>query len=199
MRLFTLTAGVGLLIFVLMPLCALASPVERPAPAHLSSAYDRFKDLRTVSTSAENSALLSETHVLLMAQFACEGDSIVRPDTVRLVFLSNAEALSSADHLAFLVDGTRIPVPSLKHERDIGGGSGNAIRSVSAYLSSADFVRMAMAKQVEGQLGSLEFVIPSDLFESLQAMASLIQNLPRRSQVGRSVARKQNPPRGTPR
>jgi hypothetical protein len=178
-------------VLLLAPTCvaAMATPIERPAPQHLDSAYDRFKDRRTVSTNAEHAVLVSDKGVLLVAQFSCVGDTVVKPDSVRLVFMGSTDFLDSADNLVFLADGNRVRVPTLKHEHDIGRGPSEPIRSISAYLSAGEFVRIARATQVEGQLGAIEFTVPSEMFESLQALATLIQSLPMKTVV------MANPPR----
>jgi hypothetical protein len=154
-RLWRVAVGVVLVSSVLPGLSGLAAGQK----GKLQVKYDRFKDLTTVTVPAMR--LTGSVLRGLMATVigTHDGERRAAPKEVGLLFFSFSDTTQFDDEtisLIFLVDGERINASDVKRvERSYSSGSYH--EGVFAPMSAAMLKRLADAKSVEGQLGSIEF------------------------------------------
>lgn len=76
-------------------------------------------------------------------------------------------------HVVLLLDGTRRLRFPVHHEGDVRRYG--VTENIVAFISTADVRRLASARTVEGQLGSMTFALPPNFQEGVR---KLLENVP---------------------
>ena len=127
-------------------------------PAEITDRYDRFKDVTIVSTS--RMALRGDKRsIRVRAEYGFSGKTSVKPDKVSLYFYAaSARPLFREDDLQlnFLVDEKRLPAGTMRIS-DEEKTKSTTRQVIFIDLPFDTFNRIANAKIVELQIGTLEF------------------------------------------
>lgn len=151
----------------------------RDAPFGLTSSFDRFEDVRYVSTGPSKVAVSvpsSACASYVAGQVMCHGDTIGSLFDGRLSLLCLGGSLKSAaeaSNLILLADDTRLVFNQLEH-RDVDGNS----HSVSVRVPIDTLLLIAEATNVEGRLGTHEFAFDAQVREKFHGLAQLIRSIP---------------------
>lgn len=149
------------------------------AKSDIQSKYDKFKNITDTSTKP------FVVHrgfggLLLSFSYICPGDTdSCHPDTVFAVFdASTITGLYTKVHsVTFLADGARIvPVERESYDSDVVSDrmTTSVRETIIAQLSVADFLKIAKATNVEGEVGPTSFTVKDKGLELCQELAENI-------------------------
>lgn len=149
------------------------------AKGEIQSKYDKFKDVTQVSTKPVG-VQRGFGGLALSFSYTCEGDTdSCHPERVFAVFncVSTNGLYTKLHSVTFLADGARIvPVEEETWGRDVWDDSvtTSVYETITAPLSVADFLRIAGANQVEGEVGPTHFSAKDKQLKFWQELAQKI-------------------------
>lgn len=149
--------------------------VARDSVFGLISYYDRFDDLRHITTDSAAVVLaepLETGSLFLMGHAQCRGDSVgplIASDLQLLSTGDAARAAEGASGLVILADDRRFVFDSLQHRELVGG-----VHLVVIPVQRDTLLVLSGSRLVEGRLGSTDFRLTPRGYEGFQALARLL-------------------------
>jgi len=168
-------------VHVLAILAGLASSTlchAQSSPRIVDATYDKFEDRTEVSTSesgVDDAIARKKTtqDLHLRARYFCTGDtSRCRPNTVELLFVSHSkfEHIQSTA-LVLLYNGRRVRA-SKPHWSGGDDGAGHPVEHITFTIPAEDFLRLALAENVEGKLGETTFKLSNKNLSGIHALGN---------------------------
>jgi hypothetical protein len=158
----------------------LAGSVFAKGKSGIQSTYDKFKDFTEVSTKTLFVHRGFVGSLRLSFSYICQGNTdSCHPDTVFADFRgASATGLYTEFHsVTFLADGTRIvPVEKETWNSTVSADSvrTSVYETILARLSVADFLKIANASDVEGEVGPTRFSVKGKQLELWRELAEKI-------------------------
>lgn len=128
----------------------------------IKAEYDRFKDQTAVRGERQVISGIKKRDFSMSMEIVARhpGKEPVAPEDVTLIFRCVAQyayQFSAHPTLTFIVDNERVSVEEVNCDGLLSPGPYQEL--VFAYVPLNDLTRLAKARTVEGQLGSIEFIL----------------------------------------
>jgi hypothetical protein len=165
-----------LMLLPLVLLFTVSALSQTRQPGDITSTYDKFKDLTTVSLFFMPVPTEHYERLVLGVYFIYPGTTLKQNvSQVTLLLRSNSEQWKflheDERELIILADDERIPLGSI--ERIQGEiTSGGVAEFLGINLAASTFEKIVKAKKVEAQLGTVEFHLTSGNLKFLQDFAA---------------------------
>jgi hypothetical protein len=150
------------------------------AKSKIQSKYDKFKNSTEVSTEPVAVQRGFRGSLRVSFSYICMGNTdSCHPDKVSADFhASSLTGLYTKVHsVIFLADGARIlPVERESWDSYVGGDpvSRRVYETITAQVNVADFLKIASASHVEGEVGPTRFTVKDNQLEVWQELAKKI-------------------------
>lgn len=159
-----------------------AAPPEGSHRAKIQSIYDKFRDQTTVVLSGVSlKATMSLSPFDLTALFLSKGQTVTEPPIVTLGFAMNSSTwrFLQCHDVVLLADDQRVIPVVANHEGDVQRDA-SVRESVVSHFRIADFLKLANANRIEGQICTTRFTIAGEDLLALKDFASRMNPAPPR-------------------
>jgi len=148
------------------------------SPTIVNTTYDKFDDRTEVSTGESGvvdaiARKKVKQDLRFQVSYLCAGNtSHCRPKNIELLFASHSsyEHIQSTN-LVLLYNGRRVRA-SKPRWRSGDDGAGNSIERITFDIPAEDFLRLALAENVEGRLGETTFKLSNANPSGMRALAN---------------------------